>query len=127
MTIEEKRQILSRKEQISKGNKIRAELDACRTGEETLGFLYRNVKRKDILDRMKNVKDMKELRNYDATQARVRMSMGTQRNQDIVNAAAQKYCELTGTDTKEFRKTVDKYLQKQDMTRTQLYALRRSR
>ncbi|MBR2273467.1 MAG: hypothetical protein IJ864_01340 [Alphaproteobacteria bacterium] len=95
-----------------KGQALLQGLEGCQTAEDVLAFLHDNMSDKDIAERVKHVNDMAVINKYDARVAQIRMSVGNQRNQDVMAAAAQKYCELTGKEPKEFKMVINKDLAK---------------
>ena len=97
-------------EQRKEGKKLLDALNKCKTGKEVLEFLYHNMKPADITDRAKNVQNIPELRKYDATWGEIRMAYGNHRHQDIMNAAANRYCDLEKTSTKSFKDAMEKYI-----------------
>lgn len=108
----EKREKLSKSlknsEMRDNGNKLWAALSGCQNGGEVFDLMHRVMNDNDIKERISNVSDFDAVNRVDAVKAEFRMKAGTHRGQDFVCAAAQKWCDLTGKNIKNFKMEIAK-------------------
>ena len=118
MTRENLISTLSFKEAKEDGKNLLKALTDCQKGEDVMELLRKRMSNKDIAERIKNVNDEELINNIDATKATIRMGLGTHRNQDVVCAATQKWCKLTGKDIRSFKKEMALYMMSHTQEKT---------
>ena len=107
---EELRDALKNKQNREDGKRLLKALIGCEKGKDVMDLLHAELPDVELRKRVANVSDMDVINNLQAVEAVERMKRGTQRTQDFVCAAAQRWKNLTGKDVKTFKSLVNSNL-----------------